>query len=250
MLHNHRHATSDPTFSKNQGVASIPSYDASSLRTLIHPETSLQTNKPHDKQTTQVKLRSPLQRRDKSGLETSRTSPRRRRRETTSSVTSPMMSSNSTENEDNFLNHCLQDKNDVDFATISLDTKSNAASAAQVKDQCIITQDCKSQFTVLDTGNSGLSNDSPVSNEVDSPSEGYHSQQSSGSPTPSSERSSLHFPEGDSRVTAALAPLQDSCSGTSTTNRIQVTSSSNTGRFLLGTGSGREQTVLTKVADV
>ena len=30
--------------------------------------------------------------------------------------------------------------------------------------------------------------------EADSPSEGYHSQQSSGSPTPNTERSSVHFP--------------------------------------------------------
>lgn len=41
-----------------------------------------------------------------------------------------------------------------------------------------------------------LSNaDTTASNEADSPSEGYHSQQSSGSPTPSSERSSVHFSE-------------------------------------------------------
>lgn len=45
--------------------------------------------------------------------------------------------------------------------------------------------------------------DNSVSNEVDSPSEGYHSQQSSGSPTPSSERSSLHFPEGEHQISAA-----------------------------------------------
>lgn len=38
--------------------------------------------------------------------------------------------------------------------------------------------------------------------EFDSPSEGYHSQQSSGSPTPSSERSSMHFAENDVKITA------------------------------------------------
>lgn len=59
-------------------------------------------------------------------------------------------------------------------------------------------------------GKSRLNNtDTSASNEADSPSEGYHSQQSSGSPTPSSERSSVHFSE-ESQLSNSTAP---SCSG-------------------------------------
>ena len=52
---------------------------------------------------------------------------------------------------------------------------------------------------------SSISNTSASSGNVidaDSPSEGYHSQQSSGSPTPSTEKQSLHFTtSGDSAIT-------------------------------------------------
>lgn len=93
-----------------------------------------------------------------------------------------------------------------------------------------------------------------ASNEVDSPSEGYHSQQSSGSPTPSSERSSLHFPEGDSRVTAVLNPSLDHEFYTATisqpcvgVNRQATAIPGPTGH---GSNTGVGKRVLTKVVDV
>ena len=93
-----------------------------------------------------------------------------------------------------------------------------------------------------------------TSNEVDSPSEGYHSQQSSGSPTPSSERSSVHFPEGDNRVNAALNPSldQDICTSTFSqpTSGVGRQAVSIPGLAAQTPNSAMGKTILTKVVDV
>nr|XP_039249966.1 uncharacterized protein LOC120327689 isoform X1 [Styela clava] len=225
VLYRHRHAASDPSYNKDVLLDLPPG-----LKTLFGRDIAPRRDHKRDGESKRKQQKS----RERSSAETQqhRSSPRRRRRETAPTY--------SAENE-----FCSPD-NDVPKSA-----HRNAEMAENSDEASNNTESSRRHSDNTDLNNPETS----VNNEFDSPSEGYHSQQSSGSPTPSSERSSVHFPDGDPRVTAALtqSDIPTSSSTTTTTKQqpdptTSKQSATNTELFLLGSGNGSGKTV--KVVDV